>query len=219
MAEWNDATKSQLRQLWDQGLSSPKIGKAMGFSKNAIIGMAHRMNLNARPPAIKTGKKPSDWPADKKAAFVLMWENEPHLTRQEMGDRLGCSLAAIIGHQRRMGLQPRVQQSWKTRATTRPTLLKKTTERTPKAVSVAPSTPATEAPEPFFLASLPTATVSNTRPPGACCWPLWGHNERPTHRYCDGPSLVGMAYCPAHASVAYAGTAATGGRFQLRMIG
>lgn len=215
MTEWNEATRARLCELWGQGLSSPKIGKAMGFSKNAIIGMAHRMGLPARPPAIKTKKKPADWPADKKAAFMLMWENEPHLTRKEMGERLGLSLAAIIGQQRRMGLQPRAQQRWRARAATRPTLPKKT-ERQPKPVSDVPAAPDTEAPEPFFLAPLPPVTVFKPRPPGACCWPLWGHNERPTHWYCDGPSLLGLAYCPEHASVAYTGRAATGGRFQLR---
>lgn len=218
MAEWNDATHAQLRELWAEGLSTPKIAIKMGFTKNAIVGKAHRLNLPARPPAIKTGKKPSDWPAEKKAAFALMWENEPHLTRQEMADRLGVTLAAVIGQQRRMNLQPRTLHDWRARAATRPSLPKKT-ERQPKAVSVAPDMPVTEAPEPFFLASLPPGVVFKPRAPGACCWPLWGHNDRPTHRYCDAPSIAGMAYCPEHASVAYAGTAPTGGRFQLRMIG
>jgi hypothetical protein len=38
----------------------------------------------------------------------------------------------------------------------------------------------------------------------ACQWPLWGHGERPTHRYCGAPSHGGASYCEAHCAAVFA---------------
>jgi GcrA cell cycle regulator len=50
---WNDLTVGKLRSLWDDGLSSSAIGRALKLSKNAVIGKAHRLDLPARPCPIK----------------------------------------------------------------------------------------------------------------------------------------------------------------------
>lgn len=51
---WDDpAVELKLRALWESGLSTEKIGKAMGLTKNAIVGKAHRLDLPARPSPIR----------------------------------------------------------------------------------------------------------------------------------------------------------------------
>ena len=55
MAEWDQANISRLRQLWAEGVSTAWIARAMGFSKNAIVGKAHRLNLPKRPSPIRHG--------------------------------------------------------------------------------------------------------------------------------------------------------------------
>jgi len=50
--DWNDQTKARLRTLWGEGVATAEIGRRMGCSKNAIVGMAHRMDLPARPSPI-----------------------------------------------------------------------------------------------------------------------------------------------------------------------
>lgn len=57
-AAWNDATISNLRTLWAEGHSTAEIGRKLGFSKNAIVGKAHRLNLPARPSPIRRGGSP-----------------------------------------------------------------------------------------------------------------------------------------------------------------
>ena len=50
---WTDEKVEQLAKLWGDGYSASAIGKAIGVSKNAVIGKAHRMHLTSRPSPIK----------------------------------------------------------------------------------------------------------------------------------------------------------------------
>jgi len=50
--EWNDAVIEQLRILWVEGHSTAEIGRRLAVSKNAVVGKAHRLSLEARPSPI-----------------------------------------------------------------------------------------------------------------------------------------------------------------------
>ncbi len=50
---WDEDTIRHLRDLWTQGLSTAEIGRRLGASKNAIVGKAHRLDLDARPSPIR----------------------------------------------------------------------------------------------------------------------------------------------------------------------
>ena len=56
---WDDNNVAKLRELWDQGLPTAQIGKLLGFTKNAVVGKAHRIGLERRPsPIRRTAIKP-----------------------------------------------------------------------------------------------------------------------------------------------------------------
>ena len=56
---WDDNNVSKLRELWDQGLPTAQIGKLLGFTKNAVVGKAHRIGVERRPsPIRRTAVKP-----------------------------------------------------------------------------------------------------------------------------------------------------------------
>ena len=56
---WNDENVVRLKELWDQGLPTAQIGKLLGFTKNAVVGKAHRIGLERRPsPIRRTAAKP-----------------------------------------------------------------------------------------------------------------------------------------------------------------
>lgn len=57
-SDWNDATNAALRSLWSEGHSTAEIGRRLGFSKNAIVGKAHRLHLPARPSPISRNAAP-----------------------------------------------------------------------------------------------------------------------------------------------------------------
>ena len=50
---WTDDKVTQLRELWDQGLPTSQIGRILDFTKNAVVGKAHRIGLERRPSPIK----------------------------------------------------------------------------------------------------------------------------------------------------------------------
>lgn len=50
---WTAEQKEELTRLWNEGLSTGEIGKALGMSKNAVVGQAHRLGLERRPSPIR----------------------------------------------------------------------------------------------------------------------------------------------------------------------
>lgn len=50
---WDEETIRFLRQLWSEGHSTAEIGRRIGASKNAIVGKAHRLDLDGRPSPIR----------------------------------------------------------------------------------------------------------------------------------------------------------------------
>lgn len=31
-----------------------------------------------------------------------------------------------------------------------------------------------------------------------CCWPMWPHDSKPTHKFCGDPKTDGSSYCLKH---------------------
>ena len=82
---WNDKNVTHLRELWDQGLPTAQIGKLLGFTKNAVVGKAHRIGLERRPsPIRRTETKPDR----KKARSPIM----PKLNFENNGNQKNESL-------------------------------------------------------------------------------------------------------------------------------
>ncbi len=73
---WNDDNVSRLKELWDQGLPTAQIGKLLGFTKNAVVGKAHRIGLERRPsPIRRTAVKPDRKKARSPVMPKLNFEN------------------------------------------------------------------------------------------------------------------------------------------------
>ncbi len=92
---WDDNNVSKLRELWDQGLPTAQIGKLLGFTKNAVVGKAHRIGLERRPsPIRRTAVKPDR----KKARSPVM----PKLNFESSKD-------SIVNQKDNNGFQPVVK--------------------------------------------------------------------------------------------------------------
>ena len=74
---WDDSNVARLRDLWDQGLPTAQIGKLLGFTKNAVVGKAHRIGLERRPsPIRRTAVKPDRKKARSPVIPKLNFENK-----------------------------------------------------------------------------------------------------------------------------------------------
>ena len=54
---WTDERIEMLKQLWEGGSTASQIAEKLGnvFSRNAVIGKAHRLGLKSRPSPVKAG--------------------------------------------------------------------------------------------------------------------------------------------------------------------
>ena len=84
---WTDERLEELKKLWATGLSISQIGEALGVSRNAIAGKAHRMGLPKRPsPIIKPkAEKPKVEPVVEEQDLPLRLE-----LRQLVWSRTKC---------------------------------------------------------------------------------------------------------------------------------
>ncbi len=83
---WDEENITKLRELWDQGLPTAQIGKLLGFTKNAVVGKAHRIGLERRPsPIRRTAVKPDRKKARSPVMPKLNFENKetPNLSQSE----------------------------------------------------------------------------------------------------------------------------------------
>ncbi len=73
---WNESNVARLKELWDQGLPTAQIGKLLGFTKNAVVGKAHRIGLERRPsPIRRTAVKPDRKKARSPIVPTLKFES------------------------------------------------------------------------------------------------------------------------------------------------
>ena len=81
---WNDENVARLRELWDQGLPTAQIGKLLGFTKNAVVGKAHRIGLERRPsPIRRTAVKPDRKKARSPVMPKLNFETSKEITNTQ----------------------------------------------------------------------------------------------------------------------------------------
>ena len=81
---WNDDNVLRLKELWDQGLPTAQIGKLLGFTKNAVVGKAHRIGLERRPsPIRRTAIKPDRKKARSPVMPKLNFETSKEITNTQ----------------------------------------------------------------------------------------------------------------------------------------
>ena len=80
---WNESNVARLKELWDQGLPTAQIGKLLGFTKNAVVGKAHRIGLERRPsPIRRTAVKPDRKKARSPIVPTLKFEDEKEESKE-----------------------------------------------------------------------------------------------------------------------------------------
>jgi GcrA cell cycle regulator len=66
---WTNERIEQLKTMWERGMTASQIAEELGgVSRNAVIGKAHRLGLQARPSPVKAGESAPKPAAPRKPA-------------------------------------------------------------------------------------------------------------------------------------------------------
>jgi len=172
------------------------------------------------------------WTEADDAALREMWE--AGRVASEIGLAMGRSRNSVIGRAHRMllparpspigqrppGAAPKPKKRGRPKRADLQRAARIAARRAAAPVNPIPAAPPAFAGDPAPVRSTGFLDVSSLDLPrpvtpaggssaGCCRWPLWGHKERPTHRYCGDPVShrrdgAPRAYCAAHAAVAFA---------------
>ncbi len=191
---WTEERIEQLKQMWHDGATASEIAdKLGGVSRNAVIGKAHRLGLEARPSPVKPGeekepapaktaKKAQPAPAHKPAAAKPKADpappipgSEPARQQRTGGDQMQYRSVGPGGFIRQ---GPGDQQAPIPPAPPR---------------RLVPAKPSPEVADKTGILDL------NDR---VCKWPM-GHPGEPDFYFCGQPANPGYPYCVEHCGVAY----------------
>ena len=187
---WTDERIDRLKSMWEKGMTASQIADDLGgVSRNAVIGKAHRLGLQARPspvkpndPAPTASAAPKAPPAPRVVAPVASPPPAPRpglppFTPQAPTGPTGAQLRSIgPGGFLRQGPG----------------------DQAPPATPAPPRrlVPAKPSPE---IAGKTTLLDLNDK---ICKWPM-GHPGEPDFHFCGNAVNPGFPYCVQHCGQAY----------------
>lgn len=178
--EWTEEIVARLRELWEQGLSTAEIGRQLNVTKNAVVGKAHRLGLEARPSPIR--KVPATKPVTKKEKSVVQQELDPEILKEKAEKTATGKAKPKKGKEAEPVLE--VKESEKASA-----VKEAKVESKPKKAKLDFSTPVEQ-------------TFQKRSNHAECCWPIGDPGVKGFH-FCGAPAIPGKPYCLEHVQVAY----------------
>ena len=195
---WTDERIERLKKMWSEGATASQIADELGgVSRNAVIGKAHRLGLDARPSPVKPGEekeKKTPAPAAAAPSPKPAPRAEPAQARaaSQAPERAAAAPAAAAPQQR--------SQSDRQYLSVGPGgFIRQGPGETQAPIPPAPPrrlVPAKPSPE---IADKTSLLDLNDR---ICKWPL-GHPGEPDFHFCGAPANPGFPYCVEHCGVAY----------------
>lgn len=202
-----------LRTWWpDKSISTTEIGLRLGTTKNAVCGMADRLELPARTKP--RAARDSDWHPDQEA---LLRELRHTFKWRVVANRIGRSQGACQRKSHDLDVRDRLAalNGTSVAAVTRPAFAVPSEPAEPppaprtRAVPVAPPRHA-EPPIPRIVPRLvftaPVRPVAHLVPRYTgkvepCCWVTTEGGKGKPWLYCDASSLPGKPYCGEHTAL------------------
>jgi GcrA cell cycle regulator len=194
---WTEERIERLKAMWTEGATASQIADELGgVSRNAVIGKAHRLGLEARPSPVKPGEEkehrtpaaaaptpkpaPAERPAPRPAAAAAAPEQAApaHPAPQRQRAQSDNIQYRSIGPGGFIRQGPGDQQAPIPPAPPR---------------RLVPAKPSPEVADKTSLLDL------NDR---ICKWPM-GHPGEPDFHFCGNATNPGFPYCVEHCGVAY----------------
>ncbi|MEA3016631.1 MAG: GcrA cell cycle regulator [Sphingomonadales bacterium] len=195
---WTDERIDRLKDLWTRGMTASQIADELGgVSRNAVIGKAHRLGLQARPSPVKPNEHeeaevaPAEAAAPEVDAAPAAEPAEPAPWDEAAADESAEASPA----EPRPADPPQPQ----IRSIGPGGFLRQGPGDQQPPIPPAPPrrlVPAKPSPE---IADKTSLLDLNER---ICKWPI-GHPGEPDFHFCGKPSNPGFPYCVEHCGVAY----------------
>ena len=200
---WTDERIDRLKTMWEKGMTASQIAEELGgVSRNAVIGKAHRLDLQSRPSPVKAndddkseGRKAAAPKAPKSAPAVA-----PAPPRAAPVVRVAAPLSTpVVATPVPVPTSPHAPTGAQLRSIGPGGFLRQGPgDQAP---------PATPAPPRRLVPAKPSAEIAgktslldlNER---ICKWPL-GHPGEPNFHFCGDKVNPGFPYCVAHCGHAY----------------
>ena len=216
---WTDERIERLKTMWTSGSTASQIAEDLGgVSRNAVIGKAHRLGLEARPSPVKSGeekdkvkKVPAAKAAPSEAAPAPKPAPAPKATaRPAAAPTIGASTIDVAPGDAPTGTgpkfgpavqrpQPAADATMQYRSVGPGGFIRQGPGDTQAPIPPAPPrrlVPAKPSPE---VADKTSLLELNDR---ICRWPM-GHPGEPDFHFCGQASNPGFPYCVQHCGVAY----------------
>lgn len=194
---WTDERIDRLKELWTKGMTASQIADELGgVSRNAVIGKAHRLGLQARPSPVKPNEAGAPKAKAAKSAAAPPPAKQEAPPAPSPAPKAAPAAAPAAAAPQQAPAQP--QQ--------------------PRIVSVGPGgflrqgpgdqqSPIPPAPPRRLVPAKPSAEVADKTSlldlnEKICKWPM-GHPGEPDFHFCGKPSNPGFPYCVEHCGVAY----------------
>ena len=199
---WTDERIDQLKALWTKGVTASQIAEELGgVSRNAVIGKAHRLGLQARPSPVKANE-----PAP-----------EPKAKAKPAPARSAAPVEKPAAARPASRPEP-VRASPPASATPAPAAPPAAQPAEPLVRSIGPGgfirqgpsdqqAPIPPAPPRRLVPAKPSPEIADKTGlldlnEKICKWPI-GHPGEPDFHFCGAPANPGFPYCVAHCGVAY----------------
>jgi GcrA cell cycle regulator len=202
---WTDERIERLKKMWSEGATASQIADELGgVSRNAVIGKAHRLGLDARPSPVKPGeekeKKPAPAPASA-AKPAKAPAPAPRPTAAAPAERAETpstsSAAATVPQSGAAARSPETTVQY--RSVGPGGFIRQGPGEQQAPIPPAPPrrlVPAKPSPD---IADKTSLLDLNDR---ICKWPI-GHPGEPDFHFCGEQANPGFPYCVQHCGVAY----------------
>lgn len=202
---WTDERIATLKMMWESGSTASQIAEVLGeVSRNAVIGKAHRLDLQSRPSPVKPVDGEEVKPSPKRASPVKVARPEaivpaPVVVKTEPTPRPAPPPRAPVITPVPVPTSPHAPTGAQLRSIGPGGFLRQGPgDQAP---------PATPAPPRRLVPAKPSAEIAgktslldlNER---ICKWPL-GHPGEPNFHFCGATVNPGFPYCVAHCGHAY----------------
>ena len=190
---WTEERIERLKQMWHEGATASEIAEKLGgVSRNAVIGKAHRLGLEARPSPVKPGEEGAASAAAKPAKKAEQPTPKPAAEKPQPAPQ---AQAPQPQPQRARPTSDNIQY----RSVGPGGFIRQGPGDQQAPIPPAPPrrlVPAKPIPE---VADKTSLLELNDR---ICKWPM-GHPGEPDFHFCGEQANPGYPYCVAHCGVAY----------------